>query len=222
MGERPREPADTHRFAGEVLHPPAPVRRAQPEEVPQLAQVLARAFENDPFLRWLVLADERRQAHMAAVFELALRHLSGELSETFTTDGLEGAALWKAPGDFKVPLAKQLQLVPSFARTSGWRHIPAIVRLLHHMERQHEQLVPEPHFYLFALGIEPKLQRRGLGRRLMEPILGRCDADRVPAFLETALPENVPYYQQHGFRLVHVIQRPGWPQFWMMLRPAGG
>lgn len=230
MGEPPREPSEASRTSHTPRAPEAPrapdaptdVRRARREEIPHLAGVLARAFENDPFLRWLVVQDERRLARMQDVFDVALRHLSGELSETFTTPSLDGVALWKAPGDFKVPLPKQLQLVPTFARTSGWRHIPAIVHLLHHMEQQHERLAPDPHYYLFALGVEPELQRQGLGRRLMAPIFSRCETEGVPAFLETALPENVPYYERHGFRLAHVIDRPGWPKFWMMLRAPSG
>lgn len=211
----------------DALPPTAPagarvVRSATLEDVPHLAGVLARAFSADPLINWLTREDAVESPRREAFFEVCLRRLSHELSDTFTTADLAGAALWKAPGQYRVPLAQQAQLVPTFAKIAGWGHLPAIVRLLHVMEKHHEALVPGPHFYLFALGVEPELQRRGLGGALMRPVLARCDREGLPAFLETAREDNVPYYERYGFRVEHVIERAGWPKLWMMVRPKGG
>ena len=43
----------------------------------------------------------------------------------------------------------------------------------------------EPHWYLALLGVDPALQGRGFGPHLMQPVLDRCDSDRLPAYLET-------------------------------------
>jgi predicted N-acetyltransferase YhbS len=45
-------------------------------------------------------------------------------------------------------------------------------------------------------------QRRGLGSRLVRPILERADRDGVACHLETADPANVPYYRRFGFEVV--------------------
>jgi predicted N-acetyltransferase YhbS len=45
-------------------------------------------------------------------------------------------------------------------------------------------------------------QRRGLGSRLVRPILERADRDGVTRHLETADPASVPYYRRFGFEVV--------------------
>jgi ribosomal protein S18 acetylase RimI-like enzyme len=196
----------------------ADVRRAVAEDVSVLSRVLARAFDRDPFMHWLVRQDERRSQRMEWTFDVMLRRLSSDLNETYTNADLTGGALWKRPGEFKLPLGQQLQLLPAFARSMGWSRIPAFLKLLQHMEALHERLAPEPHFYLFVLGVDPDEQRRGLGSQLLAPVLSLCDRDRKRSYLETSREENLPFYVRQGFEVAQIVERPGWPKFWLMLR----
>lgn len=199
----------------------APLRLAQPEDVGVLAGVLARAFDRDPFMNWLVRQDARRVPRMEWTFEVMLRRMSSELNETYTNVELGGAALWKRPGEFKLPMARQVGLVPAFVKATGWGRVPALLRLLQHLEAQHDRWVPEPHFYLLALGVDPAQQGRGLGSRLLAPVLARCDAEGKRAYLETARADNVLFYTRHGFEVDGVVEREGWPKFWLMRREPG-
>jgi GNAT superfamily N-acetyltransferase len=65
----------------------------------------------------------------------------------------------------------------------------------------HERAISEPHWYLNILGVRPERQRRGIGGRLLTHMLARLDRERIPIYLDTGRPENVPYYQRHGFVL---------------------
>ena len=48
------------------------------------------------------------------------------------------------------------------------------------MEKRHPK---EPaHYYLPVLGVEPEFQGRGFGSALLQPVLARCDRDRVGAY----------------------------------------
>lgn len=198
-----------------------PPRRAVPADVEVLTGVLVRAFDDDPFINWLVRQDARRADGMRWTFDVMLRQLSCELNETYTNSELSGCAIWKSPGQFKLPLLTQLRLLPAFARALGGARIPRFLRLLDHMEKVHDRLVPEPHFYLFVLGVEPNEQRRGLGGVLLGPVLARCEQEQTRAFLETSRVENLPFYNRHGFEVAHVVERAGWPTFWLMVRKPG-
>ena len=55
------------------------------------------------------------------------------------------------------------------------------------------------------LSIAPEHQRRGHGAALLAPVLARCDADAVPAYLETNRESNLPYYRRFGFELTETI-----------------
>jgi hypothetical protein len=46
-----------------------------------------------------------------------------------------------------------------------------------------------------------------------------CDADGLPAYLETQKESNVPFYRRHGFEVVGTKQLPvGAPNIWLMWR----
>lgn len=194
------------------------LRQATTEDTPQLAQVLARAFADDPFYVWLIPRGEQEAARTLLTFELLLERLSAELKDTYTTHDLSGAAVWKAPGELHLPLMRQLLLLPAFGNLLGWRRIPGVLRMVGHMESLHRQLVPEPHFYLFLLGVDPPAQGRGLGSLLMEPTLARCDREQRRAYLETSHADNLRFYERHGFQVVNEIDREGWPKLWLMVR----
>lgn len=194
----------------------ATLRPATLDDVPTLARVLARAFDRDPLANWLVRQDARRVTRLESSFDLMLRDMSSNLNETYTTDDQAGTALWKRPGEFKLPVHRQIRLLPGFARVGGWTRVPALLHLMHHMEQEHDRLVPEPHFYLFVLGVDPSQQRRGLGRKLLAPVLTRCREEGTRAYLETATAENVPFYQRQGFEVARIIERAPWPKLWLM------
>ena len=61
-------------------------------------------------------------------------------------------------------------------------------------------------------------QSRGLGARLLWPVLERCDHERLPAYLESTNPRNVPFYESLGFAQVGMIQSGTSPQIVPMLR----
>jgi GNAT superfamily N-acetyltransferase len=76
----------------------------------------------------------------------------------------------------------------------------------------------EPHWRLEAVGVVPAAQGRGIGRKLVEPVLGRCDALRRPAALETSSADNVRLYRRLGFEVHHEVQVPSGPHVWLMRR----
>lgn len=196
----------------------AQIRRATAADIPALARVLARAFDQDPFYVWMVRQDAQREARALHTFRVILERVSSDLKETYTTTALNSAAVWKPPGELHLPVWQQLQLVPAFARAMGWTRLPAFLHLFQHMDGWHSRLVPEPHYYLFVLGVDPDHQRKGLGSQLLTPMLERCDREGTRAYLETSLPANVPFYTRSGFQVVEKIEREGWPKFWLMVR----
>jgi ribosomal protein S18 acetylase RimI-like enzyme len=81
----------------------------------------------------------------------------------------------------------------------------------------------ERHWYLPVLGTAPEHQGRGFGSALLAPVLGRCDAEGVPAYLESSKERNLAFYRRHGFEVTATIRVPDGPELWPMLRkPRGG
>jgi len=201
-------------------HAAVEIRRATPSDIPTLTKVLASAFSADPFVDWLIPHDTKRTERMTRLFEICLTHLSNDLEECYTTSGLRGVALWKGPDKWRTPKFEELRLIPAYAQVTGWRSLPRMVNAFDYMREKHEQHMPEPHYYLFVVGVDPEHQRKGIGSRLLSPVLTKCDREGLPAYLETANIDDVRFYAKHGFAVCEHIATPhnGAPPAWFMRR----
>lgn len=191
------------------------VRKAQPAMAADLARTLARAFYEDPLFAWLLPDASRRVAIARRGFELYLRRVWLRHEETYTVETSAGVCVWEPPGTWKLTVSEQLSLLPAMLRVFG-HNLPRLLGTLNAVERNHPV---EPHFYLAFVGVDPESQGRGIGSILMHPIVQRCDAEGVPAYLEASAPRNRELYERHGFEVTEEI-RPGrgGPPMWRMWR----
>src|SRR5689334_9746312 len=91
------------------------VHKATPDEAETLAAILARAFYDDPAMRWVIVDDQRRGTLLERSFRLYLRKLWFKQDECYTTGGSVGAIVWERPGQWKVGIIDQLRLLPAMA-----------------------------------------------------------------------------------------------------------
>ncbi len=200
----------------------APVRLARPDEISDLAGVLARAFVHDPFYAYLAGDAPERTQRMRDGWTGILRFGSAHLAHTYTTDDHAGVAIWLPPGYRGPSLLDSLRQMPALARLAGWRRLRMVGDSIAVLEERRHHHAPLPHFYLSALGVEPTRQGEGTGTALMQPVLDRCDRDGTPAYLETAAARNVLLYERLGFDVVEEMDLPKSDVHgWLMLRPAG-
>jgi GNAT superfamily N-acetyltransferase len=79
-----------------------------------------------------------------------------------------------------------------------------------------------PHWYLAFVGTRPEGRGGGLASTLIAAVTDRCDAEGVPAYLESSDPMNVPLYERHGFGVtgeVAIADGPTIPLMWRDPRP---
>jgi hypothetical protein len=70
------------------------IRKAIADDVPRLAQALARAFYDDPVFNWLVPNDSARIRRSEQGFAFYLRKVYLPHDECYVIEGLGGGALW--------------------------------------------------------------------------------------------------------------------------------
>ena len=171
----------------------AQARLATEAEASVAANILARAFAHDPVLTAFV--GEDRTARMARYFELECRLAFAGYGEVWLDDDGLGAAIWRRPGGYPEPLRDQLRLLPRYLRLFPREFVRAS-RALNTLARLHPRA---PHWYLFAVGVVPEAAGQGRGSALLEPVLDRCDAERLPAYLEASSEDNARLYARLGF-----------------------
>src|SRR5581483_5558933 len=176
------------------------VRPAQPRDVKALAQVMARAFYDDPPFGWMLPDERSRERRAAGVFATILRSHAmryGGVDVACRGDVVVGGAIWLPPGHWAPTAAQQLRSLPGYLRALG-RDIGRTNALVQAMTKHHPR---EPHWYLYAIGVDPATQGGGVASALLRPRLARCDINGQAAYLESSKPGNVPLYEHFGFEV---------------------
>lgn len=179
-----------------------------------MSAALARAFDDDPVTRW-VFPEKRYDERLRNWFALNLVKLNLRHRLVFTTEGYQGGAIWMPPETWALHVRDLLRVLPGNIRALGAKLPSAFITLLD-IEKRHPKA---PHYYLATLGTEPAWQGKGVGSALLQPVLARCDAEGVPAYLESSKERNVPFYARHGFEVTERMElRGGGPPLWLMWR----
>jgi GNAT superfamily N-acetyltransferase len=194
-------------------------RRASADEAPQLGRTLARAFLDDPVSRFIVPDVSRRYERLLRGFTDVYVGKIGAASDLmYTTPGYEGVAMWQPPEDATSGVVESLLLIPSLVRALRGDSIRAL-RSAADMEKHHPD---EPHYTLFFIGTDPAHQGKGVGARLMRPMLERLDREGAASFLESSTRRNHSFYRRHGYELTGEFELPGGgPPLWTFWREPG-
>lgn len=126
-----------------------------------------------------------------------------------TSDGT-GVALWLLPNATQMTPGRMFRAgMLSAPFYLGLRDFKAFGAFAKHTDKIHREALPEPHYYLFALGVKPEAQGRGVGTRLITEMLERASREATPIYLETQSRDNVDLYRRLGFEVVSDAPIPG-------------
>ncbi len=196
--------------------------------VPELRGLLARAYIDDPLMRWIFPDDATRADATAAWLGLFVEAYAA----VGDVDVLEGEpALGGEPSVVgSCPEAVAVWRMPGTALS--WGAAPSVGGLLAALvgvERAREigaglaqtrGLAPdEPHAYLHFVAVDPERQGRGRGREVLAPGLARAARAGLGVHLETTSPRAVPFYERLGFGVTaEITLGSNGPPLWAMWR----
>lgn len=174
------------------------VRVATPQDRALLATTLASAFAEDPFFRWIAGPGLPLEPRMRIVFDTLLRqYLRRSDHMVFVTEDGTGGAIWHPVGRWKMSTGEVVRTLPGMFRSFRAR-TPRMIAAFTAIEKDHPT---EPHYYLEVLGTRQDQQSKGIGSSLITSVLDRCDQEGLPAYLESANPQNFAFYARHGFEI---------------------
>lgn len=166
-------------------------------DVEATAALLADAFHDDPLESYVLPDPADRRERSPAQFAALLRHGILSKSVVDVTDG--GAAIWQAPDPVNAREANaELQRLPEILGRDAFLRFGNALDYLSHV---HGASAPKRAWYLSVVGVAPDRHRRGIGRALIEPMLARADAERLPVLLDTSQPRNRAFYEALGFHI---------------------
>jgi ribosomal protein S18 acetylase RimI-like enzyme len=201
------------------MQSPSPVPLSE-EQIEPAGSLLARAFHNNPLLIHMSPDEGDRRRSSPAFFSAFVRYgyLAGEVSATDGT--LDGVAVWLPPDAVEMdPDLMDQAGISALPSTVGAEAFGRIMTVFGHLDVLHKRDVQVPHWYLTLIGVDPQRQRQGIAGSLLRPMLAHADAERLPCYLETAEPANVPFYLNMGFEIVvEEVEPKSGIEIWTFLR----
>jgi GNAT superfamily N-acetyltransferase len=191
-------------------------RAAAPDDVPAVSACLTSAFNEDPVWGLWTFPEEasreQRLGELMRFWALAgVRHPWVRM-----TDRAEAVAVWIPPGEPEMTGREEEVFAALLAALLGPR-VDEVSALFDDFDEHHPE---EPHYYLSLWGTHRDHAGRGLGTALIHDNLARIDVERMPAYLESTNPANLPRYEALGFRRRAEFGPRGGPRITTMWREA--
>ncbi len=185
---------------------------ASPDDRGRAIAALVNAFVADPFIRWM-FPDGKQYLDY---FPQVLRYFAGgafEHDSAYRSDDFAAAALWLppdvGPDDEALGAVMEEGVDPDL--------LGEVFAVMEQVGASHPDVA---HWYLPAIGVEPRLQGKGYGSTLLARGVEMCDRQHVAAYLEATNPANIPLYERFGFGVIGQIQAGSSPAITPMFRKA--
>jgi GNAT superfamily N-acetyltransferase len=182
------------------------------DDAPLVSRSLARAFDDDPMMRWFFPDDASREASLSRYFSTIFTRQYAHNGVCECTDA--AAAFWVPPeAQAKaVPDAETIQELQNILGDRAGLFKDAVEEAAKHTPQ-------EPHWFLAVVGADPAAQGQGQGAALLRSGLAKADAAGLPAYLESSKASNLPFYEHFGFTVREEMRLPGeGPVLWAMWR----
>jgi GNAT superfamily N-acetyltransferase len=165
------------------------------------AHLLARAFQDDPLMVYVLPDAQRRKRLLPILFGVVVRYCL-RYGAVYTTPGLEGVICCLPPGQTTTIGRLALISLSDPPLQLGLNGLWRFLRASSASDRAHKQAAPRAHWYIWALGVDPARQGHGYGGELVRTVLWQAKAQGKPCYLDTENPRNELFYGQFGFRQV--------------------
>ena len=189
------------------------ITRLTSEQIEPAARLLARAFVTNPV--HIAAFGAGRLAANEAFFRMGLAAMKGPKLVAADGSQLVGVIHWVTSPACQYSLGEKMRMMPRMARNVGVR--PAL-RLAAWLSEWSKLDPAEPHLHLGPIGVDPEVQGRQIGRRLMEQYCQAQDHAGVAGYLETDRPENVDFYRRFDFEVTATRPVLDVPNYFMCRR----
>jgi len=180
-----------------------------PRQMQQASIVLSASFFDYPSFTFYFPDPNRRARYLPWFFQSGLK-IALRYGEVYTTSSVSGVSLILPPVHTKISLWEVIQ---SYGLTTpfrmGFRNFKHWIDCESFVEGIHGKLMKNrSHYYLWGLAVDPNHKSKGIGSALMEPVMAKADAQKLPVYLETHNEKNIRFYEKHGFKLIHTVRIP--------------
>lgn len=175
--------------------------RAELKDKELIVDILAKSFNDNKSVNYIVKQDERRESRVKKLMEYSFDvcYLFGDV---FVSEDRKGCALIVMPDKKKTTLKSVVLDAKLVLSVIGLSNVKKAMSREAAINKLHPK---EPFYYLWFIGVEPSDQNKGIGSVLMQDIIIESWAKRRPIYLETSTLKNIPWYEKFGFTIYHKL-----------------
>ena len=168
----------------------------------EAASILAKAFQNDPMYKYVIRNDKKREKELLWLMKKVV-YYSLLYGETFITKSKDGCICWLPPCQTKLTIMRILRTgLHAIVFKFGIAAYKRFDDNMSYTDKIHDKYASYPHWYLWAIGVKPTCQGKGIGGKLLQPILSIANDTQIPCYLETHNELNLQFYEKYGFKVV--------------------
>jgi GNAT superfamily N-acetyltransferase len=195
------------------------VSKVTESNVPDAVRILAGAFWDDPLVEYIFPNEGKRLEQLNTFFTVNLK-FGLAAGEVYGTTSMLGCAIWLFPGDKSRPRINIAELPSERFRTlfdgDSFRRYMDFEQ---YMKDLHISLRVPSYCLLLFLGVEDRQRCKGVGSRLIRPVLETADEKKLPCILDTMNEDNLAFYREHNFSVCRQYRICGeGPETWTMVR----
>lgn len=194
--------------------------RLKKSQIKPAAEMLARAFQDDPLFAYFIPDAPERKDKLPYFFQFQIRYsvLYGEAYAI--SPNLEGVATWLPSEKADMSLWRMMRSgLLSMIPKMGKEVLSRLRNFDKYYTPMHKRHTPFRHWFLDYLGVAPMFQGKGYAGTLLKAMLARIDQEHLSCYLTAENERNVSFYQHYGFKAVEECIIPGTKiSQWAMLR----
>jgi ribosomal protein S18 acetylase RimI-like enzyme len=171
------------------------------KDLDRLALVAADAYCDYPLHNWFTKGKYDAKASKL-IMRISLKTMTEDAVIYADSEEINGFAVWLPfgfTGSKTLPFLMNGGL--SLIFHSGFGIIGRLLTYETYAMNLKKEFTENYDWYLYNLSIKKDAQGKGIASKLMRPMLGFCDDEKMIAYLETNKDTNVGLYQHYGFEL---------------------
>ncbi len=175
------------------------MKKAKYTDKDLVVSILAKSFENNQSVNYIVKQDAKRLKRIKALMEYSFEvcYLFGDV---FISDYNNACALILYADKKKTTIKSILLDVNLILSCVGIENIKKTLA----RESMIKKIQPkESMYYLWFIGVEPDYQNVGIGSVFLDELIEDSRIKGRPIYLETSTLKNLPWYQKFGFNIYH-------------------
>ena len=173
------------------------MKKAELNDKALVVDLLARSFDENPSVNYIVHQDDKRKARIKALmaYSFDVCFLFGNI---WLADDMKACALILYPDQKRTTLKAIWLDIKLIFRAICLSGISKTMKRESQIKKKQLQV---PMAYLWFIGVSPLYQHKGLGSKLLQQVLDEARRINRPIFLETSVLKNINWYGRFGFNV---------------------